>query len=783
MFKNYLKIAFRNIIRQKTYSFINIAGLAVGLACFILISLWIINELSFNEFHKNKERLFRVNTQTDDYDLVIYSSWMLGPALLEVYPEIEAYSRIWPFASSLVKYNDNVFNEANFYLADPAFFSMFTFPFIKGDAKTALAEKNSIVITEETANRYFGSDNPMGKMLFVRSYNQNFKVTAVIQNIPDNSSIRFDLMARVDLMPKQRLESWEFTGFTSVLLKENINPEMVNNKIAGFYKEYVDSESTSTPILQSLTQVHLYEQGTSGLIKQVISFSIVALFVLMIACINFMNLSTARAARRAKEVGIRKVIGAQKKQLIQQFLGESVIISFIALILALFLIEILLPFFNEITGRQLNLFNGQITSTLLYLIGFTFLTGIIAGNYPALFLSSFQPVKILKLNNLSEGRSQAFRKGLTIFQFVISIGLIICTFVFHLQLNFIQTKNLGINRDLILSIPINPDLNENFEVYKHELLKNTSIKNVSTAQNMPTNVGNFIGVNWQGHMDQEEIAMAYTTTRFDFFKTFGIEFLYGRPFSEQFLTDNDEAVIINETAMKLMGLKSPIGKKVYFNHPAFDELFKHTRIIGVVKDYHFRSLHKKIGPFIFRMYNPYQTFVFAKLKPEKIQKSIEYIKEVTKQFAPDYPFSFLFLDDYYKRQYEFEARIGKVFYFFAFLAIFISCLGLFGLVSFTVDQRVKEIGIRKVLGASVPGIIAMLSKEFTKWVLIANIVAWPIAGYLMRSWLNNFEYKISVDWWIYILSGGLTLIIAILTVGFQTIKAATANPVESLRYE
>jgi ABC-type antimicrobial peptide transport system permease subunit len=783
MFKNYLKTAVRNIIRQKTFSLINIAGLAIGMVCFILISLWVFNELSFNEFHTNKKRIFRINTQTDNLDLVIYSSWRLGPALKETYPEIEEFTRIWPFNSSLVKYKDKTFNETKFYLADPAFFMIFTFPFIHGNSASVLLDKNSIVITEETAHRYFGSEDPIGKMLFVRRYDQDFKVTGVIKNIPDNSSMRFDLIARVDLMPKQRLESWEFTGFTCVLLQDNINPDKMNNKIAGFYRDHVNSESTSIAMLQPLSRVHLYEYGDTGLIKQVYFFAIVALFVLIIACINFMNLNTARASRRAKEIGVRKVIGAQRIQIIQQFLGESIIISFFALILALFLIEALLPFFNEITNRQLSLINGQFTETIIYLFGFTLITGIFAGSYPAFFLSSYQPVKIIKSNNLTERNNQNFRKGLTIFQFVISIGLIIVTFVFHSQLNYVQNKNLGLNRDLIISIPVNPDLNNNFKLYKHELLKNKSVKNVTSAQNMPTNVGNFIGINWEGHINQDEITMAYTTTRLDFFKTFDIEFLYGRPFSEKFPADKNEAVIINETAMKMMDLNFPIGKKIYFNHPAFEESFKHTRIIGVVKDFHFRSLHDQIGPFIFRMYNPYQTFVFAKLNEANIQSSVEYIEEVTKKFAPDYPFNFVFLDEYYNTQYEYEIRIGKVFNFFAVLAIFISCLGLFGLVSFNVDQRVKEIGIRKVLGASVSGIITMLCKEFTKWVLLANIIAWPLAGFLMHHWLNNFVYKINIEWWIYVTAGSIALIIALITISSQAIKAAITNPVESLRYE
>jgi putative ABC transport system permease protein len=783
MFKNYIKITLRNLARQKVYALINILGLAIGIACFILIALWVFDELSYDQFHEKKQCIFRVNTISPDFGIVTTSSWRLGPAMKDAYPEIENYTRIWPWARSLVKYEDKVFDEWNIYLADSSFFSIFTFPFIKGKPKTALTDRYSVVMTEATAERYFGKDEPIGKMVYSREFDRNFKVTGVIKNVPKNSTMQFDIVARVDLMPQQRMESWEFTGGTYLLLNENIQKQDFNQKITGFYPQYADSTFKSIPVLQELTKIHLNADGTPGLIKLVYIFSIVAVFILLIACVNFMNLSTARAAKYAKQVAVRKVIGAARRQLIIQFLGESIIVSFVSLFVALLLVEIILPGFNNIAYKDISLMSSITMIMLLFLFGVALFTGTIAGSYPALFLSSFQPAKVLKENRVPETRSKLFRNGLTIFQFTISIVLISSILVMHNQLNFLQTKDIGINRDLVVGIANNMDLNEKFESYKYEILKNPSIESMTSAQSQPIDVGNYIDVNWEGHFNEQEIPMAYSTVGYDFFKTFDMKFIMGRPFSRDFLTDKTEACIINETALKMMHLNSPLGKNVYFNHPAFPESLKHVNIIGVVKDYHYRSLHEAIGPFIIRMYKPYQSFIYFKLQPENIDATIDYIKKITLKFAPDFPFQFAFLDDVYNRLYEVENRMETIYQAFAFLAIFISCLGLLGLASFTIEQRTKEIGIRKVLGASMTGIIQLLTKDLIKWIIFANIIALPIAFIALNSWLQNFAYRIAISWWTFILAGILALVIALLTVSFQSIRAVLANPVEALRYE
>jgi putative ABC transport system permease protein len=783
MFKNYFKITLRNLARQKGYTIINVLGLAIGIACFILIAHWVFDELSYDQFHEKKDRIFRVNTISPNHGLVTSSSLRLGPTMKHAYPEIENYTRIFPWARSLVKYKDKVFDEWNIALVDSSFFSIFTFPFTKGQPKTVLTDRYSIVITEATAERYFGSEEPIGKMVYSREFDRNFKVTGVIKNIPKISTMQFNIAARIDLMPQQRLNSWEFTGYTCLQLNENVQPQDFNTKIAGFYSQYADSTFKSVPVLQQATKMHLYADGTPGLIKLVYIFSIIAVFILLIACVNFMNLSTARAAKYAKQVAVRKVVGAARKQLIIQFLGESIIVSFVSLFVALLLVEMILPGFNNIANKDISLLSSNTTTMLLFLVGVTLITGIIAGSYPALFLSSFQPAKVLKENRVPETRSQRFRNGLTIFQFTISIVLISSILVMRNQLYFLQTKATGINRDLVFGIDNNMDLNEKFDSYKYELLKNPSIESMTSAQNQPIDVDNYIEVNWEGHFNEPEIPMAYTTVGYDFFKVFDMKFVQGRPFSRDFPTDETEACIINETALMLMQLDSPLGKKVYFDHPAFPESLKHVNIIGVVKNHHFRSLHEVIGPFIIRMYKPYQSIIYFKLKPEDIGATIEYIRKVTHQFAPDFPFRFALLDDTYKRLYEVENRMEKIYQAFAFLAIFISCLGLLGLASFTIEQRTKEIGIRKVLGASTSGILQLLNREFIRWIIVANIIAIPIAYFAMKAWLQNFAYRITISWWTFILAGMLALVIALITISFQSIRAALANPVESLRYE
>ena len=732
----------------------------------------------------DKPNIYRVNTELSDGRIIPNSSLRLGKELQLKYPEIEEYTNFIPWARSLVKYKNKSYDENNIYLVDPAFFSMFSFTFVAGDRFNPLPDSYSIIMTEETAKKYFGNENPIGKQVHSDIFNRDFTVTAVVKKMPSNSTLQFNIAGSINLMPLQRRESWEFSGWTYILLKNNISVNEFDKKLKNFYKKYVNADWGAKLKLQNYATLHLYENGKAGLVKLVYIFSIAAILVLLIACVNFMNLSTARSINRAREVGIRKVSGARRRHLIFQFIGESIFTSLLAAVIAVIIVEMTLPIFNSFTGKSLSFNYGNILKFFIDLFGLALLIGIIAGIYPAFVLSSFKPSAVLKggsLNSFAKGAY--FRKILTIGQFIFSIGLIICALLVKQQLDFIRNTNLGMNRKMVITLPNNVEISNKFNAYKSQLLLNTGIKSVSASATQPFDVNQNIAVNWEGHMDEEPVDMRYTMIDYDFFKTMGMKIVNGRGFSPHFPTDSTEAVIINETAAKLMGFKNPLGKTIYFGHPAFPEKKRFVKIIGVVKDFHFRSLHSSMGPFIFKMYKPWLTNIFIKLEPGNVQKTISDIQVVSKKFAPDYPFKFEFLDDTYNRLYLMENKISDLFNVFAIIAIIISCLGLFGLAAYTVEQRTKEIGIRKVLGATVPEIIFLLTEEFTKWVIIANIIAWPLAYYVMNKWLSDFAYRININIWVFLFSGLIALIIALATVSSHAVRAATVNPIKSLRYE
>lgn len=780
---NYLKVIYRNLMRHKGYSFINISGLAVGLACFILISMWIIDEIGFDKFHTNIDRIYRVNTVTKSGKIIPNSSLRLGSELQSKYPDIEAYTNFIPWARSLLKYEDKIYDEQNIYLVDPAFFKMFSFEFIAGNPDNVLPDKFSIVITDETARKYFGNDDPMGKQVYSDVFDRTFKVTAVVKKMPSNSTLQFNIAGSVELMSQQRRESWEFSGWTYIMLKKNVPEESFNEKIKNFYTTYVDPEWSAYPRLQKYASLHLYESGEPGLVKLVYIFSAVAFFILIIAFANFTNLSTARATKRALEVGVRKVIGANKKQLVTQFIGESIIISFVSLLFAIAIVVLLLPNFNQFTGKSLSLIRGNLFADVTELLSLAIFSGVIAGSYPAFVLSSFKPASVLKGKSASNKIGLIFRRALTIGQFTISIGLIICTILVSQQMNYIQEIDLGMNREHIVTMANNPQLTKRFDTYKSELMQYPMVRNVSASATQPFDVGQNININWQGHMNEEPRNMQYTMVDYDFLSTLGMTLVHGRTFSKDFANDSTEACLINETAASIMGFENPIGRTLYFGHPAFPEEKRNLNIIGVVKDFHSRSLHNPIAPFVFKMYRPWHNYIFIKLNPGNIKSTIADIEIVTKKYAPEYPFKFEFLDDAYNNLYVMEQKTQSIFNVFAIIAIIVSCLGLFGLAAFTAEQKTKEVGIRKVLGASVTSITRMLSRQFAIWVLVANIIAWPVAYYVLNKWLQDFVYKIDITVWPFILAGIIAFLIAVLTISFQSIKAAIANPVESLKYE
>ncbi len=784
MLKSYFKVAFRQIVRQKGYSFINIAGLTIGMACFILIGLWVQDELSFDRFHQHKDRIFRILNKTEDGNQIPTPTYAIGPALKDRHPEVEEFSRTCTWYGSLVKVGDKRFEEDNFYLADPGFFKMFSFPFVHGDPESALADRNAIVITEETAHRYFGNEDALGQVLYLDRPNADFKITGVIKNLPTNSHMQFDLIARMELLGEARLARWEeWSGPNYILLRPDASPAAFSAKIKDIFKENVSPDVTYIPVLQPLTKVYLHEFGRPGGIKRVALFALIAAFILIMACVNFMNLATARSARRAKEVGMRKVIGAARAQVTRQFLGEAFFIAFISLVFALILVETVLPRFNQFTAKSLMLLSGANFSLILALLLTTVATGFLAGSYPAFFLSSFQPVQTLKSQNNFGNRGAGTRKVLIVFQFVISVGLITCTLLVSQQLRYIQKRDLGLDRDNVVILGNNPVLRRSFNSFKNALQNKPGIRSVTCAAQGPTWVGENISINWEGNPGDDFLPVDYTVVDYEFFSVFSMEITQGRSFSRAYVTDEREACIINETAAAQMNLENPLGTTVYMAHPAWPESFRKARIIGVVKDFNARSLHTAIRPFVFRIYRPWHNYVFIKIEGVQTEETLKQIEAAFKIHAPDYPYRYMFYNDAYNLQYVSEQQLGRLFNGFSLLSVLIACLGLFGLAAFLAEQKTKEIGIRKVLGASLPSIVLLTSKEFIKWVMVSFVFAWPIAYLLMNQWLKEFAYRISQGPLVFILSAGLTLLLALFTVSFQSLKAALANPIDSLRYE
>ena len=787
MFKNYLKIALRNLKKHKAYFFINITGLAIGMACCILILLWVQDELSYDRFHENSDRICRVVEEQlyagGEIFPVAVTPGPLAAALKQDYLEILNSVRIIDSDRLLIKHGDNKFYEKSVILADPSIFEIFSFPFIKGNSQTALNQLTSIVITERMAEKYFGDKDPIGKSIIVE--NQfDLKVTGVIKNIPHNSHLQFDFIVPFLIlkMMGRQLDNWGSNSYyTYIQIDENAKIKDLNNKISGIIKEHRE-RSVTTIYLQPITNIHLHSNFTAdigghGNIKYVYIFTIIAVFVLIIACINFINLTTARSGNRAKEVGMRKVAGAHKRDIIKQFLGESILLSFLALFLALAIVFLLLPIFNQISGKELIIdFTGNAVIPI-GLIATALLTGIISGAYPSFFLSSFQPVKTLKGNLKSGSKSPIFRKALVIVQFSLSIFLIISTIIINRQLNFIAKKKLGFNKEQLIYQSYTKDTAKTYKTLKNELLKNHNILGVTIAEQLPTYIGkSSSGVHWPGHNPDDKFLMHHSDVALDYFETFKMQMAAGRTFSKNFPSDSS-AFIINEKALDIMKLESPIETQITFRGIT-------GPVVGVVKNFHFKSLNHEIEPLFITLSNSMRfSYLVIRVSDNDIRKNIDFIKSQWEKINQDTPFACQFLDERFDNLYRAEQRMSTLFNYFTALAVFIACLGLLGLASFMAEQRTKEIGIRKVLGASDTSIIMLLSREFIILVSISNLIAWPLAYYFMNKWLQSYAYHAKINLIIFIISAVAAILIALLTVSYQAYKAATLNPVNSIKYE
>ena len=823
MVKNYFLIAWRNIKRNRVNSIINIAGLAIGMACVILIMFFVQDEFKYDRFLKNADRIFQVNmigSQNGTDFPTGNTGAAIGPTMVSEYPEIESYVRIYRPGDKMVRYElgkdkENFFTETRVLAVDSNFLMVFDYPMKEGDARTCLDKPNSLVITEETATKYFGSGSAMGKILLLETDRVPFTVTGVVKTLPSQSTFQFDILQPAAAYPVIKQRSWNWSWLqmsTYVKLKNNVPtdkanlakieskfPEMVKKhafrRNPMTYEEFVKKGGKMEYHLFPFTSVHLYAAGlgtpsrltTLGDIKYVRIFSIIAIIIIVLACVNFMNLSTAQSAKRAKEVGIRKVLGSARRQLLRQFLVEALLYSLLSALVAIFLLVLLLKPFNALSGKSFDfslLFSGNI---LLFLLGLIVITGLIAGSYPAFYLTASKPVAVLKGIKLFKSGSGnlSIRNALVVFQFTISTALIVSTIVVFQQLRYTQQKDLGLNKESVIIIGNTNRIGDGEESFRQELTKLPGVIDASISSAVPTR-----GVFGDSYVPKpaggeelllQELGLSSYIIDESFIPTYQISVSKGRNFSTEF---NDSAsVILNETAIKQIGWKDPVGK--ILDYPGNSQTFT---VIGVVKDFNNESLRTAVEPFalFYKTANTYsmgKSFVSVRVKPGNVTEKLSALEAKWKAFAPNTPFDYNFMDSAFEALYRSEQRMGKIVGIFTIISIFVACLGLFGLAAFTAELRTKEIGVRKVLGASVQGLVTLLSKDFVKLVLISTIIAFPIAWWAMNKWLEDFAYRIEIGWWVFVVAALVALLIALFTVSFQAIKAAMANPVKSLRTE
>jgi putative ABC transport system permease protein len=802
MIKNYFKIALRNLKKNKAFSFINILGLAVGLTCFMLISVFVFNELSYDKYPADAKNIYRVILSvTGNGDVAAYPlvDVAVGEGIKNAFPEVKASTRIAP-ATDFIKYDDKQFKEDKIAFVDSNMLQMFSIPLIEGNIQTALVQPNSIVISKAFAKKYFGNEEALGKSLSVGTGGDLYKVTGVINEVPENSHFHFDAFLSLASRHLTR-KTWSNIGFfTYLLLNKNTDPKKLESKFPQLVAEHVVPEiqhdmgvslaeakksiNTFVFSLQPLTDIHLYshtkyEMEPNGDIQYVYIFSALALFILLLACVNFTNLSTARAVKRAREVGIRKVLGSLKQQLIIQFLTESVLLTFLSMLIAFGLLFLILPYFNQVANRQIPFSFFTSYQSILLMISLVFITGIVAGIYPSFFLSSFNTIKVLKGSSSKGSQKNVLRSSLVVFQFFVSIALIIATIVVYQQLYFMQNKNLGYDKEQVLFLPDARLLGKNQDAFKEQLSENKNVVAASISRSvpgLPFMDGTEIYPKNDNGNGKEIHANIYHVDG-DYLKTLGIRVVSGRNFSKDFLTDSS-AVVINQAMVRELGWsgENPIGKTIVRSGQ------HEFKVIGVVADFNYASAKQQIAPLMMMLGNNYGGLVI-KINTGNVKGFLSDLKKQWDDFNPEGPLSYSFLDDNFAKLYASEIRTQQIFTAFAIIAIIIASLGLFGLSAFVTEQRTKEIGIRKVLGASVESVLLLVSKEFLLLVGIAFIISVPVTWWAMHVWLQDFAYRIHIAWWVFVVAGIIAILISALTISFQAIKAAVANPVKSLRSE
>ncbi len=784
MIKNYLKIAFRKLTRSRGYAFINIFGLAIGFCACIFIGLWIQNEITYDKNHENYENIYRILTK---HHYGSQESWgtgsppAVGPAMKDSYPEVLNSCRLQNGTLPVsVKYGDKLFKE-EMQLADASIFEVFTLPLLLGSYKKAFHNNYTTIISQEMAQKYFEDENPIGQSLLIDN-DKEVEVIGVVKDVPENSSIRFDLFVPLEIMNELHHENatktWYNCSFNSyVILQPGLDYEDFREKTKTFITDNYP-ESDTEPYIYPFSKQHMHLYGYRGL---VIIMAIIGGLILLIACINFINLSTSFAMKRAREVGLRKLVGARRTQLINQFFVESILITFLSIILGLALAELFSTQFTSLTQTNIKIF---VSSNLTYFFALPLIAlfiGSLAGFYPALVLSSFKPITTLKQSTHKFGGKSVIRKILVTLQFVIAITLIICTIIIVRQSNFMLSKNLGYNKDYLVYVPLQGAIKDNPEIYRKALEKNSDIQNITLLGRNPTGIWtNGSGWEWEGKPEDLDPFVTYQGVDTNYLETFQIEMLQGKYYDEN--SDATTQIVINESFAKSISEDNPVGTTLYHGDDTFE-------IIGVTKNFHFKSAHHKVGAIALYLNttNDFQMvafkYAYMRINSENMQVTLRFIEDTTRALTTDYPYELKFLEADVERLYRNEVQTSKLISSFAFLAVFISCLGLLGLSTLITQQRTKEIGIRKVMGSSISQIVGLLTNQFVIWVLIANVIAWPISYYFMNAWLQNFPYKVTLSIWYFLLAGAISLLIACGTISFNTIRAANRNPVESLRYE
>lgn len=802
MFKNYLKIAYRNLIKQKAYSFINIFGLALGLSTCILVGLYIYQEFQYDNYHQNKDRVFRISTETTFPGGTSYNAEtpaLLAPTLKLNYPEIDEITRVYFPYKNLIAAADKKFYERNLIFADDGFFDIFSFSFLQGNAESALKEKNSIVISQSVARKYFGSQNPVGNVLNLDN-RLELLVTGVIKDIPINSHFTFEMVATysslVDLPEGNYLDQWgaTFGSYTYVLLQPGTDPQNFADKITPPINKTMKllKGVKNRFILQPLTAIHLFskmeneiEPGSS--MTHIIILSSISLFILLLACINFVNLTTARAVKRAREIGVRKTFGASRQQLIRQFLGESIIISILALGVAFVLVELMQPVFTRLIGSGLIYHSFYNLNFFAVIFLATVVIGFLAGLYPAFVLTNFKPLQVLKSSPvLGKTNSAILRKGLVLVQYSISIILIIFTFLINQQIRFLRNYDMGFEREQIVILKVPERLNSKTETIKSEFNAITGVIESTASLGVPV-VGSGFQTNFIPDLEHEDEAFMVSIKMIDvnYLNFYNIPLVAGRMLTEADEANFSEVTLVNEATVKKLGFASneeALGKSYTIGLSDGKKRFS-PQIVGVVKDFHFNSLHEEVSPLLFMNWPYLFKEISLKISPQNVPATIKEIEKVWKKFYPSHPFDFSFLDESIEAMYRAEERSFRLISTSSVLAILLACLGLLGLTSFTTEQRRKEIGVRKVLGASISNIINCLSLEFIKLIVISNLIAWPLSYYIIDKWLASFPYRVEMDMTNFLLGSLVTLTISLLTIGYIVFRSAAANPIESLRYE